>query len=93
MAIKFKQSRGKGWRTLTIENGLAEAPYYGWGEREYIVDLDYGPVGGAPAFLGQVTCSAYVCLSLDFNDPPVFSLHDGAYYVFNPYCRAVVVPV
>ena len=54
LAIKFKQARGKGWRTLTIENGLAEAPFYGWGDRVYIVDLDYGPVGGAPAFLGQV---------------------------------------
>jgi len=53
LAIKFKQARGKGWRTLTIENGLALAPYYGWSDREYIVDLDYGPVGGAPAFLGQ----------------------------------------
>jgi len=53
LAIKFKQARGKGWRTLTIENGLAEAPFYGWGDRVYIVDLDYGPVGGAPAFLGQ----------------------------------------
>jgi len=33
LAIKFKQTRGKGWRTLTIENGLAAAPYYGWGDQ------------------------------------------------------------
>jgi len=48
-AIKFKKVRGKGWRTLKIENGQVEAPYYGWGERVYIVDLDYGPVGGGSA--------------------------------------------
>jgi len=46
LAIKFKKVRGKGWRTLKIEKGQVEAPYYGWGERVYIVDLDYGPVGG-----------------------------------------------
>ena len=87
MAIKFKQARGKGWRTLTIENGLALAPYYGWSDREYIVDLDYGPVGGAPAFLGQVTCYAFVCLTYYLYDLPLFSLHDGVYYY-----RAAVVP-
>jgi len=42
LGIKFRQSKGKGWRYLKVEDGYIDAPASGWGDREYVLVIEEG---------------------------------------------------
>merc|ERR1719228_2080275 len=54
IGVKYKQGKGKSWKTLKVDEGKVHAPVTGWGDREYVVVTnDDAAVDVTAVHLGQ----------------------------------------